>query len=129
MPRHTRGLSRFANGHTQIIAAIPDGDAQDRQDAAHFVSEQGHPGRLKQSCAIQQAFFRDAETRPDVWHRHAISALTTILGRAESLRILCTARGRRGFSASRRGRRARYPGRPRKHECHEQRANLELISV
>lgn len=63
-------------------------------------------GRLKQSCVIQPAFSprcRDARRRVA---SYAISALTTVLRRAESLRILYTARDRRGFSASQRGRRA-----------------------
>jgi hypothetical protein len=33
-------LSRFANGDNANHRCDPDSDAQDRQDAAHFVSEQ-----------------------------------------------------------------------------------------
>jgi len=59
MAGHTRGLSRFADGHTQIIAAIPAGDAQDRQDAAHFVSEQG-PAPIERAAKFSTLPLRDA---------------------------------------------------------------------
>ena len=50
-------LPRFSYGHDANNRRNPDGDAQDRQDAAHFIPEQCHKGRSQQRRVIQISSF------------------------------------------------------------------------
>src|SRR2546429_9025256 len=50
-------LPRFSYGHDANDRRNPDGDAQDRQDAAHFIPEQCHKGRSQQRRVIQISSF------------------------------------------------------------------------
>ena len=51
------GLPRFSDGHYTNHCRNPDGNAQYRQDAAHFIPEQRHKSRSQQRCVIQTPSF------------------------------------------------------------------------
>ena len=48
-------LSGFADGHDTDHGRNPDGDPQDRQDAPHFISEQRHQCRSKESPVVHSS--------------------------------------------------------------------------
>jgi hypothetical protein len=50
------GLPGVADGHNAYDGGNPNGDTQNRQDASHLVSQQGHHRGPKQSSVVHNFY-------------------------------------------------------------------------